>query len=64
LRLNRPERKNPLTSDSDAELRDLFRHLSNLAVVKTCEGARSPASRHSRLEANRGFFSRREGADF
>ena len=28
LRLNRPERKNPLTFESYAELRDLFRDLT------------------------------------
>ena len=33
--LNRPERKNPLTFDSYAELRDLFRNLSYATDVKT-----------------------------
>lgn len=35
LTLNRPERKNPLTFDSYAELRDLFRALNYAADVKT-----------------------------
>jgi enoyl-CoA hydratase/carnithine racemase len=35
LTLNRPERKNPLTFDSYAELRDLFRQLSYAKDVKT-----------------------------
>ena len=35
LTLNRPERKNPLTFDSYAELRDLFRALNNATDVKT-----------------------------
>lgn len=35
LTLNRPERKNPLTFDSYAELRNLFRALSNATDVKT-----------------------------
>ena len=34
LTLNRPERKNPLTFDSYAELRDLFRALSSATDVK------------------------------
>ena len=34
LTLNRPERKNPLTFDSYAELRDLFRALADAADVK------------------------------
>ena len=34
LTLNRPERKNPLTFDSYAELRDLFRGLNNATDVK------------------------------
>ena len=34
LTLNRPERKNPLTFDSYAELRDLFRALANADDVK------------------------------
>ncbi|GGC02844.1 enoyl-CoA hydratase family protein [Pseudoduganella buxea] len=34
LTLNRPERKNPLTFDSYAELRDLFRALATAADVK------------------------------
>jgi len=34
LTLNRPERKNPLTFDSYAELRDLFRNLAYAADVK------------------------------
>ena len=34
LTLNRPERKNPLTFDSYAELRDLFRALATCADVK------------------------------
>ncbi|MBL8489391.1 MAG: enoyl-CoA hydratase/isomerase family protein, partial [Rhodocyclaceae bacterium] len=33
--LNRPERKNPLTFDSYAELRDLFRDLAYATDVKT-----------------------------
>ena len=33
--LNRPERKNPLTFDSYAELRDLFRHLKNAPDVSS-----------------------------
>ena len=35
ITLNRPERKNPLTFDSYAELRDLFRALAYAADVKT-----------------------------
>jgi enoyl-CoA hydratase/carnithine racemase len=35
LTLNRPERKNPLTFDSYAELRDLFRTLADAADVKS-----------------------------
>ena len=35
LTLNRPERKNPLTFDSYAELRDLFRALNSATDVKT-----------------------------
>ncbi len=35
LTLNRPERKNPLTFDSYAELRDLFRALNTASDVKT-----------------------------
>ncbi|MBZ5758959.1 MULTISPECIES: enoyl-CoA hydratase family protein [Rhizobium] len=35
LRLNRPERKNPLTFDSYAELRDLFRDLAYASDVRT-----------------------------
>ena len=34
ITLNRPERKNPLTFDSYAELRDLFRHLPNETSIK------------------------------
>ena len=34
LRLNRPERKNPLTFDSYAELRDLFRDLADASDVR------------------------------
>lgn len=34
VKLNRPERKNPLTFDSYAELRDLFRELSSNSTVK------------------------------
>jgi enoyl-CoA hydratase/carnithine racemase len=34
IRLNRPERKNPLTFDSYAELRDLFRDLSYASDVR------------------------------
>jgi enoyl-CoA hydratase/carnithine racemase len=34
LRLNRPERKNPLTFDSYAELRDLFRDLTDASDVR------------------------------
>ena len=34
LTLNRPERKNPLTFDSYAELRDLFRALAYAEAVK------------------------------
>ena len=34
LRLNRPERKNPLTFDSYAELRDLFRNLTDAGDVR------------------------------
>ena len=33
--LNRPERKNPLTFESYAELRDLFRQLAYATDVKT-----------------------------
>ena len=33
--LNRPERKNPLTFESYAELRDLFRALNTVDDVKT-----------------------------
>jgi enoyl-CoA hydratase/carnithine racemase len=35
ITLNRPERKNPLTFESYAELRDLFRGLQNERTVKT-----------------------------
>jgi alkylation response protein AidB-like acyl-CoA dehydrogenase len=35
ITLNRPERKNPLTFESYAELRDLFRQLSYASDVKT-----------------------------
>jgi enoyl-CoA hydratase/carnithine racemase len=35
ITLNRPERKNPLTFDSYAELRDLFRNLTYATDVKT-----------------------------
>ena len=35
IRLNRPERKNPLTFESYAELRDLFRDLVYAADVRT-----------------------------
>lgn len=35
ITLNRPERKNPLTFDSYAELRDLFRSLSYASDIKT-----------------------------
>lgn len=35
LSLNRPERKNPLTFDSYAELRDLFRALNSATDIKT-----------------------------
>jgi enoyl-CoA hydratase/carnithine racemase len=35
ITLNRPERKNPLTFDSYAELRDLFRALAHAEEVKT-----------------------------
>jgi enoyl-CoA hydratase/carnithine racemase len=35
LTLNRPERKNPLTFDSYAELRDLFRAMNSATDVKT-----------------------------
>ena len=35
LTLNRPERKNPLTFESYAELRDLFRHLVYASDVRT-----------------------------
>ena len=35
IRLNRPERKNPLTFDSYAELRDLFRSLANASDIRT-----------------------------
>ena len=35
LTLNRPERKNPLTCDSYAELRELFRDLQYADAVKT-----------------------------
>jgi len=35
ITLNRPDRKNPLTFDSYAELRDLFRALSYAADIKT-----------------------------
>jgi enoyl-CoA hydratase/carnithine racemase len=34
LRLNRPERKNPLTFESYAELRDLFRNLAHASDVR------------------------------
>ncbi|MBS0502552.1 MAG: enoyl-CoA hydratase/isomerase family protein, partial [Proteobacteria bacterium] len=34
ITLNRPERKNPLTFDSYAELRDLFRALADAPEVK------------------------------
>ena len=46
LTLNRPERKNPLTFDSYAEMRDLFRALAQAddckAVVITGRAATSP----------------------
>ena len=35
ITLNRPERKNPLTFESYAELRDTFRHLAHADQVKT-----------------------------
>jgi enoyl-CoA hydratase/carnithine racemase len=35
ITLNRPERKNPLTFDSYAELRDLFRRMENETAIKT-----------------------------
>src|SRR5262245_18244102 len=35
ITLDRPERKNPLTFDSYAELRDLFRAMAQAADVKT-----------------------------
>jgi enoyl-CoA hydratase/carnithine racemase len=35
ITLNRPERKNPLTFESYAELRDLFRKLVHASDVKT-----------------------------
>ncbi|MEO8718160.1 MAG: enoyl-CoA hydratase-related protein, partial [Burkholderiales bacterium] len=35
ITLDRPERKNPLTFESYAELRDLFRGLQREAAVKT-----------------------------
>jgi enoyl-CoA hydratase/carnithine racemase len=35
IRLNRPERKNPLTFESYAELRDLFRDLQHASDVRT-----------------------------
>ena len=35
ITLNRPERKNPLTFESYAELRDLFRSLSHASDVTT-----------------------------
>src|SRR5690606_36030085 len=35
ITLNRPERKNPLTFDSYAELRDLFRSLNYASDIKT-----------------------------
>ena len=34
ITLNRPERKNPLTFESYAELRDLFRSLSYVEEIK------------------------------
>jgi enoyl-CoA hydratase/carnithine racemase len=34
ITLNRPERKNPLTFESYAELRDLFRQLGNEPAIK------------------------------
>ena len=34
ITLNRPERKNPLTFESYAELRDLFRQLTQVAAVR------------------------------
>jgi len=34
ITLNRPERKNPLTFDSYAELRDLFRALREVDAVR------------------------------
>jgi enoyl-CoA hydratase/carnithine racemase len=34
VRLNRPEKKNPLTFDSHAELRDLFRDLAHASDVR------------------------------
>jgi enoyl-CoA hydratase/carnithine racemase len=35
ITLNRPEKKNPLTFESYAELRDFFRELKNQSRIKT-----------------------------
>ena len=35
ITLNRPERKNPLTFESYAELRDLFRRMESERAIKT-----------------------------
>ena len=43
--LNRPERKNPLTFDSYAELRDLFRNLVYAEDIKACLLYTSPSPR-------------------
>ena len=40
ITLNRPERKNPLTFDSYAELRDLFQRLKHADDVQGGAGAR------------------------
>ena len=53
ITLNRPERKNPLTFDSYAELRDLFRNLAYASdvdvVVITGAGAISaPAAMYTK----------------
>ena len=53
IELNRPERKNPLTFESYAELRDLFRAMGTRATcVPWCsparEGISAPAATYTR----------------
>ena len=52
IQLNRPDRKNPLTFDSYAELRDTFRNLRDAEAVLR-DGTQLPVSRpgYARLKA-------------